>query len=187
MHRLFVAMPLPDDVVDALAGLRSGMRGARWIPEENYHLTLAFIGEVDRHGLNEIALALAGVSAPRFDMRLTGCGFFGDRKPRALWVGVGPNPPLSHLQSKVEVALQRAGFVPEKRKFTPHVTLAYLHGAPPDAAAGFCAANGLFAAGPFPAAEFHLYESHLGSEAAHYEIVASYFLNDTAPARITAG
>lgn len=187
MHRLFVAIALPEEVAGALARLQSGMRGARWIREDNFHLTLAFIGEVDRHGLNEIASALGGVSAPAFDLRFKGCGFFGDRKPRALWVGADANPQLAHLQSKVEVALMRAGLPLEKRKFTPHVTLAYLNGAAPDAVAGFCAVNGLFSAGPFPVSEFHLFESHLGSEAAHYEIVASYALAAVQAARATAG
>ena len=179
MRRLFVALSLPDDVMDALARLQTGMRGARWIPQQNYHLTLAFIGETDRHGLNDIASALASVSAPAFDLRLRDCGFFGDKKPRALWAGVAANPHLAHLQAKVETAQKRAGFPLEKRKFTPHVTLAYLHGATPESAAGFCAANGLFSAGPFPLREFHLFESHLGSEAAHYEIIASYALPAT--------
>lgn len=186
MHRLFVALSLPEHVVDALGSLHSGMRGARWLREENFHLTLAFIGEADRHGLHEIASALAAVSAPEFDLRLSGCGFFGDKKPRALWVGAAPNPALAHLQSKVAVALNRAGFPIEKRKFTPHVTLAYLHGVAPETAAGFCAANGLFSAGPFPVSEFHLYESHLGSEAAHYEIVASYALAVSGEAEASA-
>ncbi len=186
MHRLFVAISLPDDVADALGRLQSGMRGARWLPQGNFHLTLAFIGEVDRHGLGEIASALGSIAAPRFDLRLKGCGFFGDRKPRALWVGADANPQLAHLQSKVEVALKRAGLSLEKRKFSPHVTLAYLNGAAPDAVAGFCAVNGLFSAGPYPVREFHLFESHLGSEAAHYEIVESYALEELSEARATA-
>jgi 2'-5' RNA ligase len=187
MHRLFVALSLPDDVVDALAGLQTGIRGARWLPDGNFHLTLSFIGEVNRHGLDEIASALGGVSAPAFELRLKGCGFFGDRKPRALWVGAEPNPALAHVQSKVGVALRRAGFTDEKRKFSPHVTLAYLNGAAPGAAAEFCARNGLFSAGPFPVGDFHLYESHLGSEAAHYEIVESYFLQPVSQLHSTAG
>lgn len=187
MHRLFVALSFPDEIINALGALPIGMRGARWLPQDNFHLTLAFIGEVDRHGLGEIASALGSIASPRFDLRLRGCGFFGERKPRALWVGADANPRLAHLQSKVEVALKRAGFPLEKRKFTPHVTLAYLNGAAPDAVAGFCAVNGLFSAGPFPVREFHLYESHLGSEAAHYELVESYALNSPAPAEIRAG
>lgn len=177
MHRLFVAIAPPADVVDALMDIQTGLRGARWIPDENFHLTLAFIGETDRHGLEEAASALAGVAAPAFDVKLSGCGYFGDRKPRALWAGAAATPALSHLQAKVEMALRRAGFIEEKRKFTPHVTLAYLNGAVKDEAERYCAEHGLFTAGPFAVDEFHLFESHLGSEAAHYEVVASYSLS----------
>jgi len=177
MHRLFIALSLPEDVAAHLATVQTGLRGARWLPEENFHLTLAFLGATDRHGLADIASALGAVSAPRFDLRLSGCGFFGDRKPRALWVGAAANPALSHLQAKISVAAKRAGFAEEARKFTPHVTLAYLNGAPPDAVAAYCAVNGLFSARPFRVSEFHLFESHLGSEGAHYEILASYPLS----------
>lgn len=187
MHRLFVAVSLPEIVADALTQLQSGLNGARWLPEENFHLTLAFVGEVDRHGLNEIASALDAISAPRFDLRLTGCDFFGDRKPRAAWVGAAPNPPLSHLQSKVGVALSRAGFTLEKRKFVPHVTLGYLAGVTQDAAAAWCASHGLFSVGPFPVAEFHLYESRLGGDSAHYEIIESYALGAPAEAGLPVG
>ena len=177
MHRLFVAISPPPSVVDALGDLQAGVRGARWLPDANFHLTLAFIGEVDRHGLAEATAALGGVAAPSFDLKLSGCGYFGDRKPRALWAGAAPTAALSHLQAKIDVALRRAGLIEEKRKFTPHVTLAYLNGAAKDEVELFCAVNGLFAAGPFPVDEFHLFESHLGSEAAHYEVVASYSLS----------
>lgn len=177
MHRLFVALSPPAEIIDALGDLQTGLRGARWLPDDNFHLTLAFIGEVDRHGLEEAASALAGVAAPAFALKLSGCGYFGDRKPRALWAGVTATPALSHLQAKIDVALRRVGVLEDRRKFTPHVTLAYLSGALKDDIEMFCAVHGLFSAGPFPVEEFHLFESHLGSEAAHYEIVASYSLS----------
>lgn len=176
MHRLFTAVSLPEIAADALAQLQSGVDGARWTPAENFHLSLHFIGETDRHGLADIHSALQGVSAPAFDLTLSGCGFFGESRPRALWVGTAPNTGLTRLQSKVATALGRAGFSGEKRKFVPHVTLAYLNGAAPDAAASFSASHGLFSFGPFPVGEFHLFESHLGGEGSHYEIVESYFL-----------
>ncbi|MEZ5915873.1 MAG: 2'-5' RNA ligase family protein, partial [Parvularculaceae bacterium] len=86
------------------------------------------------------------------------------------------NPALTHLQSKVATALSRSGFPLEKRKFAPHVTLAYLSGVTQDSAAQYCASHGLFSIGPFPVREFHLFESHLGSEGAHYEIIESFSL-----------
>jgi 2'-5' RNA ligase len=174
MHRLFVALPLPEDVADSILELQTGLRGARWAPFDNLHLTLAFIGETDRHGLEDAASALASVEAPAFEMRLSGCGFFGDRKPHAVWVGAKANDRLAHLQGKVAAALRRAGFDIEKRKFAAHVTTAYLAGASRDDVARYCAGHGLFSAGPFAVEEFCLYESSLGAEGAHYEVVAAY-------------
>jgi 2'-5' RNA ligase len=179
MARLFVALSIPEPVAEALASLQNGVEGARWRPIENFHLTLAFIGETDRHGLAAAADALAGIDAPAFRLRLSGLGFFGDRKPRALWAGAETEPGLVHLQAKAESALRRTGFDLERRRFTPHVTLAYLKGARRDAAAGFCAVNGLFSSDVFDVHEFHLYSSQLGGEASHYEIEASYALSSS--------
>lgn len=174
MHRLFVALSLPEDVADRILEIQSGLRGARWAPFDNLHLTLAFIGETDRHGLEDAASALASVEATAFDMRLSGCGFFGDRKPHAVWVGVEANERLTHLQGKIAASLRRAGFNLEKRKFAPHVTTAYLSGAHQEDVARYCAGHGLFSAGPFDVSEFCLFESSLGAEGAHYEVIAAY-------------
>jgi 2'-5' RNA ligase len=179
MHRLFAAIALPELAADALAQLQSGLEGARWRPPDNFHLTLRFIGEIDRHGVEDVHSALLGVDAPAFDLSLSGCGFFGEAKPRALWVGVAPNPPLARLQAKVVSALSRAGYAGEKRKFSPHVTLAYLNGASQDATARLAASHNLFAFGPFPVAEFHLYESRPGRDGGSYDILESYGLSSS--------
>ena len=174
MYRLFVALSLPEVVADALTQLQSGLKGARWLPEENLHLTLQFIGEVDRHGFSEASAALGAIAAPGFDLRLSGAAYFGDRKPRALWAGAAAEPALQHLQTKVATALTRAGLPVEKRKFAPHVTIAYLKGISREHAAEFAAMHGLFACGPFPVGAFHLYRSHPGGEGAHYEILETF-------------
>lgn len=179
MHRLFVALEIPEIVADALSTIQYGVEGARWRPVDNFHLTLAFIGEVDRHGFSAAIDALSAIDAPAFEMRLSGIGAFGDKKPHALWVGAEASPALSHLQAKAESALRRAGFALEKRKFVPHVTLAYLRGASQDAVMQYCAMHGLFSCGPFPVNEFHLYSSRLGNEASSYEIEASYALSSS--------
>lgn len=173
MYRLFAGLSLPDIVADALTQLQSGVEGARWLPAENFHLTLQFIGETDRHGLAECADALAGVRAQAFELTLSGAGFFGAQKPRALWVG-GTSPALVHLQSKVATALDRAGHPGERRKFAPHVTIGYAKGVSREKAAHFAAMHSLFSCGPFSVGEFHLYRSHPGNEGAHYEILESY-------------
>lgn len=179
MSRLFVALSLSEIVADALSVLQYGVEGARWRPVENFHLTLAFIGEADRHGFGAAVDVLSTIEAPAFDMRLKGAGFFGDKRPTSLWAGVEQNDALAHLQGKVEAALRRAGFELERRKFTPHVTLAYLRNTQQDAAARYCAEHGLFSCGPFPVEAFHLYSSQLGGEASHYEIEASYSLSSS--------
>ncbi|MEZ5892877.1 MAG: RNA 2',3'-cyclic phosphodiesterase [Parvularculaceae bacterium] len=177
MHRLFVALDIPEVVADALSTLQYGVDGARWIKPENFHLTLAFIGEADRHGFSAALDALSGIEAPSFDIRLTGAGAFGDRKPHALWAGVATSPELQHLQAKVETALRRAEFDLEKRKFKPHVTLAYLKNTPQDAAEMFSIQHSLFSCGPFHVEAFHLYSSVLGGDGATYAIEASYALS----------
>ncbi len=179
MARLFVALSIPDTVGDALSTLQNGVDGARWRPLENFHITLAFIGEADRHQFNDAIDALSQIDAPAFDLALAGAGAFGERKPRAVWAGVKSEPGLVHLQSKVETSLRRAGFALETRKFTPHVTLAYLKGARRDDVLQYCAANELFSAAPFYVQEFHLYSSRLGGGASHYEIEASYSLSSS--------
>lgn len=179
MNRLFVALEIPEIVADALTVLQSGVDGARWVAPENFHLTLAFIGEADRHSFSAALDALEKVDAPAFDLRLSGVGVFGDKKAHALWAGVAASPALHHLQAKVETALRRTGFKLEKRKFTPHVTLARLKNVSQETAELFAAQHGLFSCGPFPVEAFHLYSSELGRNGAHYAIEASYALSSS--------
>ena len=179
MHRLFVAIEIPEIVADVLSTIQYGVDGARWRAADSFHLTLAFIGETDRHGLTNAIEALSEIDAPAFELRLKGVDFFGDQQPRALWAGVEASPALNHLQSKAEQALRRTGFNIEKRKFKPHVTLAYLRNVTQDTAAQFSVEHGLFSCGPFPVNEFHLYSSQLGNSASVYEIEASYALSSS--------
>ncbi|NOX96156.1 MAG: RNA 2',3'-cyclic phosphodiesterase [Alphaproteobacteria bacterium] len=179
MSRLFVALSMPNHIKDALSALQYGVDGARWRSVENFHLTLAFIGDADRHGLGAAIDALSEIEAPDFNLRLSGVGLFGSRKPRAIWVGITPSTDLMHLQRKVDGALRRKGIELETRKFIPHVTLAYLKGARRDEVANYCVMNELFSTEEFPVRQFHLYSSILGATVSHYEIEASYSLSSS--------
>ena len=183
MIRLFVGLSLPDALRDELSMMCGGIPGARWVPEENYHLTLRFIGEVPGWQAQEVDDALAGIRAPGFDLTLRGVGTFqkGGRIA-ALWVGVEKTEPLVFLQSKVETALQRIGLEPERKRFAPHVTLARTDRAAPDKAIAFVQAHNLFRAAPVPVDGFTLYSSRLGKEQAVYEREVEYGLFHAKPA-----
>lgn len=178
MHRLFVALRPPAAIRARLLAAMGGLPGARWQSDDQLHLTLRFIGEVDPHRADDIAAALGQIHAPALALRLGAPGHFAHRgRPEALWVGVGPQAALERLHDKVDRALVRAGLEPERRAFTPHITLArFARSAPPLAA---LPAVDLGAA-DFTIAHFGLYESTLGHEGARYAEVARYPL-DQAP------
>ncbi|MBU6499107.1 MAG: RNA 2',3'-cyclic phosphodiesterase [Rhodospirillales bacterium] len=174
--RLFVALDLPWDLRERLAALGGrGIPGARWVPEENLHLTLRFIGEVQAPQAEEIDLALATLRGRGFTLTLAGLGTFakGGRDTQ-LWVGAERNTALEHLQGKIETALQRAGLPPERRRFQPHVTLARLDNAVPTRLAQFVQAHNLFRAAPVAIAHFTLFSSRLGKEASAYTAEVEY-------------
>jgi len=176
--RLFVGIALPSDIKMTLVTLCSGLSGTRWVKPESMHVTLRFIGEVDRGAAHDLDSALSDVRVPAFEMRFSGIGNFSKKERlRALWAGVESNPALTLLQSKIEKAVQRAGFAPEGRKFTPHVTLARFKGQRVDLG-HYLEANGAFSSGPFPVEAFTLFESRMGHGGSHYEALSEYPLPD---------
>ncbi|MEQ8395961.1 RNA 2',3'-cyclic phosphodiesterase [Thalassobaculum sp.] len=169
--RLFVAIAIPEAVADPLCDLQGGLDGVRWVDPDDFHLTLRFVGDVDRGTADDLAAALSGLRAPAFDLRLSGLGHFGSgQRLRALWVGVEPQPALTLLHGRVEAAARRAGLPPEGRRFVPHVTLARMSGPiSDDSVSHWIGSRSPFAAGPFPVRDVVLFESFLGREGPHYE------------------
>jgi RNA 2',3'-cyclic 3'-phosphodiesterase len=172
MIRLFVALELPPAMRDALLAAMGGVAGARWQRDDQLHLTLRFIGEVDRHRAADIAAALDRVRIEPMAMALAAPGSF-ERRGRidTLWVGVNPGEPVAALARRVNQALQRVGIPPETRAFVPHITVARL-----GRIAGSIAA---FPALPLPSAThafdgFALWESRLHRDGADYRIVERY-------------
>ena len=173
--RLFVAAPLPSEVRERLAGLCAGLPRARWVEPRNMHITLRFIGEVDRGAAEDADAALAQVRHQAFDLGLAGIGHFGSRrKVRSVWAGIEGSDALVHLRQKIDSALVRAGHAPEHRKFHPHVTLARLKSTPAARVGEYAAAHNGFAIPPFRLERFTLYHSLHGNERVHYEALAEY-------------
>lgn len=176
--RLFVALDLPWSLREHLSALvGAGIPGARWVPTENYHLTLRFIGETPGYLAEEIDHALLAIRARGFSLTFKGLGTFArGGKATPLWVGVEKNPELEHLRGKIETALQRCGLEPERRRFQPHVTLARLDNVMEEKVASFIATHNLFRADPVPIEHFTLFSSLLGKDQAVYTPEVEYEL-----------
>ena len=174
MHRLFVAIRLPHQVRARLLAAMGGVGGARWQGEDQLHLTLRFIGEVDRHQAGDVHAALGAVHYAPFGLALAGVGAFDRRgEPTVLWAAVAPHEPLKALHKKVDQALARIGLEPEGRAYAPHITLARLpRGAAPVGA--FLHAAGPLSSPPFTVEDFCLFESRLTPDGADYSIVERY-------------
>ncbi len=176
MSRLFVALPLPSRVSDALLDTMEGVDAARWQDADNLHLTLRFVGAVDGRLADDLHLALCAVRAAPFALQLRGVGHFEHKqRGRALWAGVAPSPALDGLHSAVEMACRRAGLAAETRKFLPHVTLARLNRSSGDFA-GWLTRHGRLAPEPWEVRAMALYQSHLTEHGAHYEVLETYRL-----------
>ena len=178
MIRLFAAVDIPERIRLRLSLLQGGVPGAKWSPAENLHLTLCFIGDVDEAAAGDIDDALSALHSPAFEVSLKGAGEFGGNEPRALWAGVAPCPDLTRLVAKIERALQRAGRPAETRKYSPHVTLAYLKDTPVTRVIEFLAAHSLFDSGPFAVKAYSLFSSHRTARGSSYRTERTYALDD---------
>lgn len=173
--RLFIAIPMPDEVADRLEMLEADVPGASWRQREHYHLTLRFIGEVDEAVARDIDHELGQIVAAPFEMMLAGAGSFGGKEPSALWAGVDAPADLARLAASCE----RAGQPAEARKYKPHVTLAYLHGALDTDVARFLEAAGDFRTGTFWVDHFCMYSSRATRSGSVYVEEAVYPLTGT--------
>lgn len=182
MIRAFLGIALPPEVRSRLAVLQFLLPLPRRVEAEDFHLTLAFLGEVPDAVLIALDEGLQGLRQAPFDLELRGVGIFGGAAPRAVWAGVAPSEPLMRLQAKVERLARQAGAMPETRKFLPHVTLGRFAPPAPEVAMRLermVAGEALFRAGPFGVEEVVLWRSHAAPRGvARYEALAEYPLRD---------
>jgi RNA 2',3'-cyclic 3'-phosphodiesterase len=179
MPRLFVALPVPEEVSADLTALQSGVPDARWVPPENFHVTLCFAGEVQGAVMRDFEEELGDISGPRFSVTLSGVEQFSSGKqPKALAVRVERSDRLDWLQQKVSTVARNCGIEIERRKFRPHVTLArFANGAETGHhLAQFMASHAQFRAGPWVAEHFSLYSSRTGRSGSIYTEEAAYHL-----------
>jgi RNA 2',3'-cyclic 3'-phosphodiesterase len=168
--RLFVALEVPEAVRENLAAMRKNFSSIdsrlRWVPSQNFHVTLKFIGSVPDEKLQAITEALRSVSIVQevqFCIRgLT--WYFNPKTSVMLWASVEDSKPLTALAAAVDQRLASMGIAPENRSFAPHFTLA--RGNSRNLTAGISIALSELAEkykkhdfGSVTAKEFHLIES----------------------------
>jgi 2'-5' RNA ligase len=128
--RCFVALEIPGTLREHIGSMTGALRAsgadARWVPAENLHLTLKFLGNVREEGLSDIRQQVAAAAALHggFGVRFEGMGVFpGRRRPRVVWIGVSEPLGIVRLQRDIQDNLALLGYLPEKRPYTPHLTL----------------------------------------------------------------
>jgi len=173
--RLFIAIEIPDDLIRMIVKLRADIPGARWVPAEQIHLTLAFLGEVDEGAVELLCKRLARIKHSAFTLCFSGTGFFfGHRRPRALWIGLAPEPHLDKLAARVRAAVQTSGIHQEERPFSPHITLARLKLSASRETDAFLDQNSRVYLPPFPVREFTLFKSQLTPQGAVHTALINF-------------
>jgi 2'-5' RNA ligase len=178
--RLFVGIPLADQVRDEIAAMVAQLRrpadDLRWTAPEAWHITLQFLGNAGAEQLECLKAQLNDVRSAPVAVQLGAVGAF--ERAGVVFVDVDPGPELVGLHQQVTAATAKCGFVPEERPFHPHITLARARGR-----RRFRAVPALrpwrenpprFT--PFPGREVLLYESFTGEGGSRYEVRARFGL-----------
>ena len=130
--RAFIAIELPQHIRDAIEKQTARLRQAlgndlvRWVPAQNMHLTLKFLGDIAASHVDFLKQMLAreAESHSQFDLQIGGLGSYPtSRRPRVLWVGLHALAELASLQKSIEAAARRLGYEPDEHPFSPHLTV----------------------------------------------------------------
>lgn len=174
MPRLFAGLEIPAHLSQALSALRGGIPGARWIEPSDYHITLRFLGDIDNRTASEVDGMLSFIARNPIPIKLSGLGSFGGDHPHSVHAAVEPNRALTELQTEIERMCRACGLETEKRKFTPHITLARLKNASPLDVASYLSARGFLPSHSFTANRFVLFSSRASVGGGPYMVETTY-------------
>ena len=184
--RAFIAIELPPDVRESLAQvgkqLQSQLEGrlVRWVPPENIHLTLKFLGDVSVKNLDVLQELITGEAAQHKPMEFS-VGRLGAfpklRRPRVIWAGVEAPGELLAFQRSIEARVTHIGYPPDERPFSPHLTLGRVNrsASPEDIRRIGDVLNGMSVGflGAVRVQEVHLFKSDLRPTGAVYSKIFS--------------
>jgi 2'-5' RNA ligase len=169
--RLFIGLELPATVRCELAALDPRIKGLRWLPAEQLHLTMSFLGDVDAAHEELLRDALAVVKVPPFFLPVTGLGIFGGERPSVIWAGVGQgHPHLFALHRHIQDAVLHAGLEPDLKPFHPHITLGRMRAVSRSALKPFLRRHAETEFDLWKVSGFALFSSTLTSEGSIYTV-----------------
>lgn len=177
-QRLFLAITPPESVRQSLVALQQPLRNVRWIPSEQLHLTLRFLGEMSIESRDALIDRLSALRVESFPLPLEGTGVFPLKgPPRVLWVGIGSGHPRLHqLRQQIDDAIVAVLPGADVHTFHPHVTLARCTESANAGAAAWARAHREFAGPLFLVDAVHLYSSDRQPSGAVYELVKTFSL-----------
>jgi 2'-5' RNA ligase len=167
--RLFVGLELPRNQQEALAELDPRIRGLRWLPAEQLHLTMSFLGEIEPDQQARLCDEFASISVPEFFLPLQGAEAFGGSRPTVVWIGVGKgHPHLFALHHHLQDAVLRCGLEADLKPFQPHITVGRAKGVSRSAIRPFLQEHAETDFGLWKVSEFTLFSSRLSPAGSTY-------------------
>ncbi|MBM9499278.1 RNA 2',3'-cyclic phosphodiesterase [Leptospira sp. 201903071] len=175
--RTFLGISIPDGVKEQLTSICFGLPDIKWVSDENFHITLVFLGEQNSEDVERISEFCSEISLPDFDLELRSVGFFGKQKsPSILFANVEKNLTLLQLQKTLDSGLRKRGFNPERQDYHPHVTMGRFKNTNLDRISLYLEEFSGFSSSRFPVLEFHIYSSKSSSDGPTYTIEESFSL-----------
>lgn len=125
--RLFIAINFTDEIKNNLCNVMENLKEntlrGRLTRQENLHLTLVFLGEIEPGKVKDIKKIIEKTTMKRFPIKLSGFGWFKRSSGNICWIGVDKNKPLTELYKQLCDGLLKNGFKIEQREYKPHITL----------------------------------------------------------------
>jgi len=183
MTRLFLSIPIPEDISQSLSPLQRGLDKAKWNPLTKMHITLRFIGEVREEDVQTIVQALKGLRYGDFKLALSNLGTFSDDqgRPTVLWAGVNDKEPLKALNELINKALKNIPLPATTHfEFAPHITLAEFTDGKKSDLDGYLKVHKDFSTKEFTVDSFSLFQSSQ-KPGAPYTALHTYKLQPSAP------
>jgi len=189
--RVFIAIDIDEEIRKGLADLQSELQSKidikkgdiKWVNPENIHLTLKFLGEIKDEQVVDVCNIAKDVAGRHnsFELAIESVGHFGGRSARILWVGAGKGRDnLLQLQKDLEQQLASAGWPPEKRAYSGHLTLCRIR----NPRVGVKLVQIVeqykdFKLGSMPADSVSVYQSQLTPTGPIYTVLGEYKLRET--------